>query len=268
MKETTYELSLTENQQWRLESAVLGYEGEDQEDIGEIALMLRESWDKGRYENRKTYLTLTLSEIRLLGQLAESEANWLDIHEEASALRGLSRKCKNFSRTDQQKEQDANKVKQGKLKAQLRRTQNETIIAEAKVVWRLMREWHGGKPLPEIKIYEWVNRTRRSWAYTGDGKVHLRVEYADTDKSNATTWATLVHELAHIACPPIKDRKTGRMDAHHKEFYYCIKHAWVKRWDAPINFGVLSGNRWGYTVDHVIEKQGEGCVDWKLPQAG
>jgi hypothetical protein len=268
MKDTTYELSLTETQQWSLESSVLGNEDENQDDLSEVKLMLRESWNKGRYKNKKTYLTLTLSEIELLGQLAESEANWIDIHEESSALRGLSRKCKNFSRTDQQREQDANKVKNGKLKAQLRKKQNETILAEAKVVWRLMREWHGGKPLPEIKIYEWVNRTRRSWAYTSDGKVHLRVEYADTDKSNADTWATLVHELAHIACPPIRDRKTRRDDAHHKVFYKCIRDVWIARWNAPINFGVLSGNRWGYTVDRIIEKQGEGYVDWKLPQVG
>lgn len=137
------------------------------------------------------------------------------------------------------------------------------IHAEAERIWKLMADWHKGKPLPRIELVR-----GRDWGRTGghawwsSGRIQVRIDPTQNEWRSKWTWAILAHELAHIACPAIRTEGKNR-DPHHRMFYYCLRHTWQKRWKCEINF--VEVKRWGYSVDRIIEKQGWKFVQFELP---
>lgn len=135
------------------------------------------------------------------------------------------------------------------------------IEKEAVRIWKHMKEWHKGKPLPRIEIVrgrDW-GRTR---GYAGGRDIQIGVDPTQNDDRSKWTWALLAHELAHIACPPIY-RLDKTDNTHHQMFYYCLREAWMKRWKVDINFREVK--QWGYSVDRIIEQQGWHAVRFVLP---
>jgi hypothetical protein len=142
------------------------------------------------------------------------------------------------------------------------------IRKEAERIWKLMSDWHKGKPLPNITIARGQNRGRQyghaniphnSWNI---GHIQVNVDADQSPTRSKRVWAVLAHELAHIACPPINKGGTN-YDTHNRVFYYCLRHAWQKRWKCDISFAQV--RTWGYSVDYIIQGQAYPKVNFILP---
>lgn len=162
-----------------------------------------------------------------------------------------------------------------KQKQKLTKQRHKHLTKEAQRIWKTMQKWHGGKPLPEITIATarrknkmgagWANAQREDRNWHPKPRIQINIPTQIPDNKHWWIWAVLTHELAHHACPPIK-AKTGkgwRDNTHHRDFYYCIRHAWEKRWKCDIRFGEVK--TWGYTVDRIIEKQAHHHITFTLP---
>jgi hypothetical protein len=135
------------------------------------------------------------------------------------------------------------------------------IEKEAQRIWKLMADWHKGKPLPRIHIVR-----ARNWGaqrgYAVSSSIQVNVDPDQSKMRSRRVWSVLAHELAHCACPPINTGGKKR-DTHHRMFYYCLRHVWNKRWNLDISFAEV--RTWGYSVDYIIQDQGYHAVDWELP---
>lgn len=137
------------------------------------------------------------------------------------------------------------------------------IRKEAERIWKLMAEWHKGKPLPRINIVRGRNwGSQYGYAQPSWGSIQVNVDREQSQWRSRRVWSVLAHELAHIACPPINTGGKNR-DTHHRIFYYCLRHAWQKRWKCEISFGAVT--HWGYSVDHIIEAQANQHIQFRLP---
>lgn len=137
------------------------------------------------------------------------------------------------------------------------------IKQEAERIWKLMAEWHKGKRLPRIVIADGRNRgSQYGHANINSGSIQVNVDRDQSVMRSKRVWEVLAHELAHIACPPI--RRHGKTnDTHHRVFYYCLRHAWQKRWKCEIFFGEVT--HWGYSVDWIIQAQASQHITFALP---
>jgi len=142
------------------------------------------------------------------------------------------------------------------------------IHKEAERIWKLMADWHKGKPLPNITIARGQNRGRQygranipqnNWNI---GHIQVNVDADQSAMRSKRVWSVLAHELAHIACPPLRTGGTN-YDTHHRMFYYCLRHAWQKRWKCDISFAEV--RTWGYSVDYIIEGQASKHITFTLP---
>lgn len=137
------------------------------------------------------------------------------------------------------------------------------IEKEAVRIWKHMKEWHKGKPLPRIEIVRGRNwGAQRGYAFSGWSRIQVNVDADQSPMRSKRVWAVLAHELAHIACPPINTGGKKR-DTHHQMFYYCLREAWMKRWNIDIHFRDVK--QWGYSVDYIIQDQGYHAVQFVLP---
>jgi hypothetical protein len=77
------------------------------------------------------------------------------------------------------------------------------------------------------------------------------------------SWHLLVHELAHCAVG------VDEGNSHPEQMYQLMKEVYRRRWKIDISFGILSGNRWGYEVDDLMEAQAieSGMVKWQVDAA-
>ena len=137
------------------------------------------------------------------------------------------------------------------------------IEKEAARIWKLMTPYHNGKPLPTINIVRAQNRGRQYGhaAYLRN-TIQVNVDKDQSAYRSKRVWEVLAHELAHCAVPPKHTGGVNR-DTHSKEFYYCLRDAWQKRWKCSISFFEVS--KWGYSVDYIIEKQASHLIDFTLP---
>jgi len=163
-----------------------------------------------------------------------------------------------------QKRQTERKRQQPKKLQEKCDTKRKQIIhQEAQRIWELMHDWHKGKPLPHITIARGQNRGKQyGHAYGHQNRLQINIDPYQTPERSKRAWAVLTHELAHCACPPIKTTGKNR-NAHHETFYRCIRHVWNKRWKLDISFHEVT--HWGYSVDHIIQKQGYPHVTFTLP---
>ena len=137
------------------------------------------------------------------------------------------------------------------------------IEKEAERIWKLMADWHKGKPLPRIEIVRGRNwGSQYGYAFNGWYRIQVNVDAEQSKMRSKRVWSVLAHELAHCACPPIYTGGKNR-DTHHREFYRCLRHVWNKRWKLDISFHAVT--HWGYSVDYIIQDQGYHAVDWQLP---
>jgi len=137
------------------------------------------------------------------------------------------------------------------------------IRKEAERIWKLMAEWHKGKPLPRINIVRGRNwGSQYGYAQPSWGQIQVNVDACQDGLRSKRVWQVLAHELAHIACPPINTGGKNR-DTHHRIFYYCLRHAWQKRWKCEISFGAVT--HWGYSVDYIIQGQASKHITFTLP---
>lgn len=143
-------------------------------------------------------------------------------------------------------------------------TIRERIIRkEAERIWKLMAEWHKGKPLPRINIVRGRNwGSQHGYARPSWGLIQVNVDARQDELRSKRVWQVLAHELAHIACPPINTGGKYR-NTHHRIFYYCLRHAWQKRWKCEISFGAVT--HWGYSVDYIIQGQASKHITFTLP---
>lgn len=157
-----------------------------------------------------------------------------------------------------------------KQRQKLTQQRHKHLTKEAQRIWKTMEKWHGGKPLPKIKISYTRKANKRGMGFAhASGKpwgwIQIDLPTEIPNQNQWWHWAVLTHELAHHACPPIK-AKTGKgwkKNSHHRDFYYCIRHAWEKRWKCDIRFGEVK--TWGYSVDRIIEKQAHQHITFTLP---
>ena len=137
------------------------------------------------------------------------------------------------------------------------------IRKEAERIWKLMADWHKGKPLPRINIVRGRNwGSQYGHALPSMGVIQVNVDAHQNELRSKRVWQVLAHELAHIACPPINTGGKKR-DTHHRVFYYCLRHAWQKRWKCEIFFTAVT--QWGYSVDYIIEGQASKPTTSVLP---
>jgi len=134
------------------------------------------------------------------------------------------------------------------------------IHAEAEKIWKLMQPYHKGKPLPKIVIARGKNWGSQ-YGHAGGNYIQVNVDRSQAVSRSRRVWEVLAHELCHIAVPPIY--RNGSRDVHSREFYGCLKDVWQRRWKCEISFAKVS--TWGYSVDHIIERQAEHLIDWVLP---
>jgi len=151
-----------------------------------------------------------------------------------------------------------------KAMARCNRMRRTMIEKEAIRIWRLMEDWHGGKPLPKITIV-----AGRGWgsqyghAQSAHNRIQVNVDKIQDEYRSRRVWAVLAHELAHCACPPKWKIGNTNRDTHHRDFYHCLRYVWQKRWKCNISFAAVS--KWGYSVDHIIERQASRLITWQLP---
>ena len=157
-----------------------------------------------------------------------------------------------------------------KQRQKLTKERHKQLTKEAQRIWKTMEQWHHGKPLPEIKISYTRKRNKKGHGFARNmgkpgGCIQIDIPTEIPDQNQWWHWAVLTHELAHHACPPIKATtgKGYRYNTHHRIFYYCIRHAWEKRWKCDIRFGEVK--TWGYSVDRIIEKQAHQHITFTLP---
>ena len=162
-----------------------------------------------------------------------------------------------------------------KQREKLTKQRHRLLTKEAQIIWKKMEQWHGGKPLPEITIAiarrknkmgaGWANSQREHRNWHPKPRIQINIPTEIPDDKHWWIWAVLVHELAHHACPPIKAEtgKGWRDNTHHRVFYYCIRHVWEKRLKCELTFKDV--RTWGYSVDHIIEKQAYHLIKFKLP---
>jgi hypothetical protein len=137
------------------------------------------------------------------------------------------------------------------------------IRKEAERIWKLMADWHKGKPLPRINIVRGRNwGSQYGHALPSMGVIQVNVDAHQNELRSKRVWQVLAHELAHIACPPINTGGKKR-DTHHRVFYYCLRHAWQKRWKCEIFFTAVT--HWGYSVDYIIQGQASKHITFVLP---
>ena len=139
---------------------------------------------------------------------------------------------------------------------------SKMIHNEAEKIWKLMQPYHNGKPLPRIIIARgknWGSQGGHAQRYSNE--IQVNVDRDQTPNRSKRVWEVLAHELCHKAVPPIY--RNGSTDVHSREFYHCLRHAWQKRWKCEISFATVS--TWGYSVDHIIQRQAEHLIDWMLP---
>ena len=139
---------------------------------------------------------------------------------------------------------------------------SKMIYNEAEKIWKLMQPYHNGKPLPRIIIARgknWGSQGGHAQRYSNE--IQVNVDRDQSPNRSRRVWEVLAHELCHKAVPPIY--RNGSTDVHSREFYHCLRHAWQKRWKCEISFATVS--TWGYSVDHIIQRQAEHLVDWMLP---
>ena len=196
-----------------------------------------------------------------VGRLQTRVAPALEKQRERSAM---SNKKKN-----QRKRQTASKrasvknQKQAAIKARQR-----LFDKEAARIWDLMEPWHKNKFKGKVPRVTLANAKRVGHGGGGlswGGSVQVNVSQIQTASSQKYAWHVLAHELAHCACPPIMDWKTGKQDVHHREFYLCLKAVTEKRWKTQISFYGVSEKQFGYSVDHVIERQAKDKVVFPVP---
>jgi hypothetical protein len=139
---------------------------------------------------------------------------------------------------------------------------SKMIHNEAERIWKLMQPYHNGKPLPRIIIARgknWGSQGGHAQRYSNE--IQVNVDRDQSPNRSKRVWEVLAHELCHKAVPPIY--RNGSTDVHSREFYHCLRHAWQKRWKCEISFATVS--TWGYSVDHIIQRQAEHLIDWVLP---
>lgn len=139
---------------------------------------------------------------------------------------------------------------------------SKMIHNEAEKIWKLMQPYHNGKPLPRIIIARgknWGSQGGHAQRYSNE--IQVNVDRDQSPNRSRRVWEVLAHELCHKAVPPIY--RNGATDVHSREFYHCLRHAWQKRWKCEISFATVS--TWGYSVDHIIQRQAEHLIDWMLP---
>jgi len=135
------------------------------------------------------------------------------------------------------------------------------INKEAERIWRLMKPYHNGRPLPMITIVRAQNRGRQ-YGHAYSNSIQVNVDCDQTISRSKRVWEVLAHELAHCAVPP-KHTGNSKRDVHSKEFYQCLREVWQQRWKCRISFHEVS--TWGYSVDYIIQRQAEHLIDWVLP---
>jgi predicted SprT family Zn-dependent metalloprotease len=135
------------------------------------------------------------------------------------------------------------------------------IHKEAERIWRLMKPYHNGRPLPTINIVRAQNRGRQ-YGHAYRNSIQVNVDRDQSIKRSKRVWEVLAHELAHCAVPP-KHTDNSKRNVHSKEFYQCLRTAWQQRWKCSISFHEVS--TWGYSVDYIIQRQAEHLIDWVLP---
>ena len=162
-----------------------------------------------------------------------------------------------------------------KQREKLTKQRHRLLTKEAHIIWKKMEQWHRGKPLPEIIIAiarreskmgaGWADAPRKHSNWNPKPRIQINIPTEIPDDKQWWVWSVLVHELAHIACPPIKAEtgKGWRDNTHHRVFYYCIRHVWEKRLKCELTFKDVK--TWGYSVDHIINKQANHLIKFKLP---
>jgi predicted SprT family Zn-dependent metalloprotease len=179
------------------------------------------------------------------GRLGEKVAPSLEKKREAQAAKSQERSKKKRARlSEHQQKVTANE--------RLVKRRTKIIETEAARLWKLLKPYHKGKPLPRITITDTrQKRGATGFAYYDGRDITVRlVPFTASGYHEQRSWYVLLHELCHAACPP---KVAG--DSHHREFYYAIKYTTEKRWKCFISFAKLTGNRWGYSVDDEIQAQ-------------
>ena len=159
-----------------------------------------------------------------------------------------------------------------------RRKARKALVAhvekEAAKIWEMMLEIQSEIParyrLPHHyarqsapRIEFGVSRTGingSGHAWVGSHRIRLVLPHrVQSDRS----WHLLVHELAHCAVG------VDEGNSHPEQMYQLMKEVYRRRWKIDISFGMLSGNRWGYEVDDLMEAQAveSGMVKWQVDAA-
>jgi len=148
-----------------------------------------------------------------------------------------------------------------KEQARINALRCKMIHKEAERLWRLMKPYHNGRPIPEINIVRAQNRGAQ-YGHAYYSTIQVNVDRDQTIQRSKRVWEVLAHELVHCAVPP-KHTGNSKRDVHSKEFYQCLREVWQKRWNCTISFHEVS--TWGYSVDYIIQRQAEDKIDWVLP---
>lgn len=121
------------------------------------------------------------------------------------------------------------------------------IPTEAKIIWRLMKPYHGGRAMPKIRI------RNKSYGTSGHCKLYsVDAEIVMSISPNAGTadvWNLLAHELCHSARGASYAK--GRWAMHDERFYAILTEVTRKRFLIDVALHEHSG-RWGYAVDWLI----------------
>ncbi len=190
------------------------------------------------------------------GTLVERIAPALEKHREQRAA-FVSHKMK------QQRQQERQKQLPSKEQARIDRLRKQMITKEAERIWKLMQPYHNGKRLPQIGIARGKNwGSQYGYAQSSWNYIQVNVDREQSVQRSKRVWEVLAHELCHCAVPPTR-RSDKTRDVHSREFYHCLRDVWQKRWGCEISFAKVS--TWGYSVDYIIQNQGESKIDWLLP---
>lgn len=165
-------------------------------------------------------------------------------------------------RTTSKRATVAKKVAPIKEQQRINALRCKMIHKEAERLWRLMKPYHNGRPLPEINIVRAQNRGRQ-YGFAMRNSIQVNVDRDQTIERSKRVWEVLAHELVHCAVPPKATANSKRDDVHSKEFYQCLREVWQQRWKCQISFATVS--TWGYSVDYIIQRQAEQHIDWVLP---
>ena len=127
------------------------------------------------------------------------------------------------------------------------------IEREAKKIWKLLEPYHNGKRFPKIEMQQRGLRVVDNGVAIKQGK-YAGLAYIDKNKiwlRANPEWETLAHELAHLAVGVRQGEHNRR--AHDRVFYNCLRDVTQRRFKVRISFSDVT--RYGYAVDHIIEKQ-------------